>query len=129
MSDSAIEIEIDLNRFTERKSNNYWDNEGKGKIHIGIRIVKYEDMKAHMGKNDFGLIKIVEEKEIILDGISFLYAKQEQNRAGKIFEMISYVKKHNENSIIEVGAIYPKGEEAKYKSIVEKAAISAKVIE
>ncbi len=123
-----FEIDIDLNKF-KKNGNNYWEKESKGFVHVGVRQVSYEDMKTHMGKNDGGLIKIIEEKEILLEGILFLYAKQEQIRAEQIVEMMSFAKKHKKNSIIEIGVIYPKGEEEKYRIIVEKTAISAKVIE
>ena len=129
LPDSLIEVELDKNRFKKGKFDGYFDSNGKGIVHAGLREVKYEDMKAHMGKNDLGLIKVIEEKEILLDNTLFLYFKSEQNRAGQMFEMISYVKKLDEENVIEVGVVYPKGEEEKYKIIVEKAAISAKLKE
>ena len=42
----VVQIEIDLNQFIEKTKNSYWEKDGRGFIHVGVRTVKYEDMKT-----------------------------------------------------------------------------------
>ncbi|QIE60262.1 hypothetical protein G5B37_12020 [Rasiella rasia] len=107
--------------------NGYWSEDGKAFLKATYRSNSYTDFKEYINTEISG-IKTIESKEIELGGLQFMYKKMEQDRAGELVEIVSYIKKNNETSVLEVGGFFPKGTESTYKSAIENAAISAKLI-
>jgi len=105
----------------------FWAQDGKAYLEARIRPQTYEKLKQHMNAQIGGL-KIIESKEIELEGILFLYQKSEQNRAGEIIDLVYYTKVNDKNSVIVIGGFFSKGSESIYKSAIKQAAISAKII-
>ena len=126
---NAVELEFDaiLEGFSKTGINSYTLEGGLGMIGLEVRQYPYEDFKERIGTFDGGLIKMIEEKEITLDGTKFIYAKQEQDRGGILVEMISYIKHNNSKSVIIIGATYIKEYGEKFKSLTESIAKSARI--
>lgn len=107
--------------------NGNWTQDGKAFLRGGVREGSYEKFKNITIEDSRGF-RTIESKEIKLEGTLFLYKKFEQDRAGEIVEIVSYIKKNDSSSVIEVGGHFPKGDESIYRAAIEQAAISAKII-
>ncbi|MFT5892289.1 MAG: hypothetical protein ACI9Y7_002399 [Dokdonia sp.] len=122
-----ILIDIDTIVFTRKYGNDYYSDEG-GHISYGIRSVSYEDMKAHMDTPVNGLISI-EGKEIEINNELYLFRMFEQDRIKKKVILISFLKKYDDSSMLEIGGFCEVGMENKYEKLIRESAISARVNE
>ncbi|MEP2935902.1 MAG: hypothetical protein ABJM06_14175 [Gilvibacter sp.] len=124
---AVYQVTIDSQIFSEREKNIYSTKDKSAKVAFGYSKVAYS---AYPQKLDYDhtLNPVLEQKEIMLDGVPFFYEKLEQYRATDTIIMVSYKKKYDPISTIVIEGVFPKGEDQKYKPLIEQVAKSVQLI-
>lgn len=121
-NDVEIQIEIDSSIYEIKQGNSYYTKDEKSAIQANLIPMSFEKMQDNMLKNSSDDI---DKGKIIINGINILFVKKISKDNENI--IMIYCKENDQNSSISFISFYPSESENYYKTIIEKAFLSAKV--
>lgn len=124
---ATYKVEVDTTVFSVYKDHAYYTPSKEAVLSVRYLKQAYSAYKSSYKLND-KTIRIIEEGEVVLDGVPCYYRKAEQDRTHTTVVLISYIKKYDPISTIEISSVFKKGEEDFYEPMLEKAALTAQLI-
>jgi len=128
MQPNVVNMVIDENIFSKVQENTYVNSDNSAAI-VGMQMpASFDKMKKDMDKQEN-----TEGQELVDKGsfnynneeILFVYYKVQKEDRTVMMDM--YCKENDKESSITITSFYPVGQDDKYKELIKKAAISAKI--